>query len=418
MSTSIFADDTAIWYSGKNLKEVQQHIQTALKEIECWCNQWGFKVSVLKTSFVLFSRKRKKHNINLIFNGAELKRVDSVKFLGMIFDSKLSWKEHVDYIIMRCRKRLNLLKAIAGSKWGADKRTMIIVYKAMILSVIDYGCEIYDSACKSRKWSLDRIQNQALRLCTGALRCTSIEALEVDCGLFPLDLRRHMKQVKCALHYIYSDNITSECFKDCELLKSSLFKDNFKPIFAKVKEIIEYSIPGAIPDILVGNFPPWEGDKIEVDLSLHDIISKKADSVHYMKCLVLEKLGLWPQSLKIYTDGSKCELRTGCSFYVPCIKFSKLFRLTNGASVFQAELVAILQALKFVYEKPTVQRVVILSDSLSAIQAIENESDNCLVMEILYMAFLLSNVGIPIVLCWIPSHIGVLGNEIVDHLAK
>ena len=96
--------------------------------------------------------------------------------------------------------------------------------------------------------------------------------------------------------------------------------------------------------------------------------------------------------LKIYTDGSKCEGKMGCAFYVPCFKYGKEFRITNGSSVFNAELVGILKAFEFLLDKPPSQ-CIILSDFLSALKAIQEPSDSPIVQEIMYLKFSTSQPG-------------------------
>ena len=87
----------------------------------------------------------------------------------------------------------------------------------------------------------------------------------------------------------------------------------------------------------------------------------------------------------------------GCAFYVPCLKYGKEFRITNGSSVFNAELVAILKAVEFVLDKPPSQ-CVILSDTLSALQAIQEPSDSPIVQKIMYLNFQLANQGVQLVM--------------------
>ena len=137
------------------------------------------------------------------FDGKALNTEKEVKFLGMIFDSRLSWKLHIDYVIDKCNKRINLLKVLAGSRWGTDRETILMVYRSLIRSCMEYGCEVYDSTCKTHKRRLDRVQVQCLRICSWALQCTSVAmaALNVNCGEMLLDLRRNMVLVKCAIKY-------------------------------------------------------------------------------------------------------------------------------------------------------------------------------------------------------------------------
>ena len=101
----------------------------------------------------------------------------TVKFIGVIFDQGLTWAAHIDYIIDRCKVRLNLMRAISGSTWGASRSILLIVYKALIRSVIDYGSMAYDSVAAKTKEKLDRLQGQALRICCGSL----LEQLEHHC---------------------------------------------------------------------------------------------------------------------------------------------------------------------------------------------------------------------------------------------
>jgi len=64
------------------------------------------------------------------------------------------------------------------------------VYKALIRSVIDYGCIAYDTASATTKARLDVIQAKAPRFCCGAMVGTPTSAVQVECGQPPLALRR------------------------------------------------------------------------------------------------------------------------------------------------------------------------------------------------------------------------------------
>ena len=73
-----------------------------------------------------------------------------------------------------------------------------MVYRAMVRSVLDYGCLAYGGASPTTLARLDVAQAKALRVCCGAFRTTSVPALLVEVGETPLRLRR----VKLALHYL------------------------------------------------------------------------------------------------------------------------------------------------------------------------------------------------------------------------
>ncbi len=114
----------------------------------------------------------------------------------MILDSGLTWRPHVNDLIKRCRKDLNLMKLISGTCYGADKKALIMIYKALILSKIDYGCILYHNAAKSTLAKLDVIQNSTLKIATGAYKATRTSALEAETAVKPLRLRREEHTLK------------------------------------------------------------------------------------------------------------------------------------------------------------------------------------------------------------------------------
>ena len=109
----------------------------------------------------------------------QIKKVDCVKFLGVILYKNLKWSEHIHYIQAKCKKRINLFRAITGSTWGASTKALLTVYKALIRSVMDYGDIAYDSATNKQLDKLDRIQSHALKICAGAMKSTATYALKV-----------------------------------------------------------------------------------------------------------------------------------------------------------------------------------------------------------------------------------------------
>jgi len=91
-----FADDKVISVSGKNRFVIQHFLQDALNRLVDWASENGFSFSVSKSQFILFSRKHSIVNIQLYLCDREIEIVDTYKYLGIWFDSKLTWKKHID----------------------------------------------------------------------------------------------------------------------------------------------------------------------------------------------------------------------------------------------------------------------------------------------------------------------------------
>ena len=60
-----------------------------------------------------------------------------MKFLGLIFYRKLDFKAHVKYLKEKCRKALNILRVVGHNDWGADKSTLLKLYRTLVRSKLD-----------------------------------------------------------------------------------------------------------------------------------------------------------------------------------------------------------------------------------------------------------------------------------------
>ena len=127
-------------------------------------------------------------------------------------------------------------------------------------------------------------------------------------------------------------------------------------------------------------------------------------------------------TVKIYSDGSKQQNGSvGAAIYVDDISATFSWRLDPFHSVLTAELYAILQGILFAVNHLENQDTVIFSDSLSALEIIQNpvkKGLNRIVNAILRQIYLMLTNRVKIVLQWIPSHKGIIGNNIVDQIAK
>ena len=121
----------------------------------------GTKISHQQTTPVLFSRGRKDH-FKLFLGENELESATQYRYLGVIFDNKLTCRPHLQDVALRCRKKLNILKVLAHSKL-----IYMTFYPFTSINTIHHGlyaCEAYDSASDSVKNILNSIQYEALRI--------------------------------------------------------------------------------------------------------------------------------------------------------------------------------------------------------------------------------------------------------------
>ena len=168
--SSLYVDDFCICFRSENMRTIERHLKQCLNRIEDWATRNGFKFSKSKTQCVHFCQQRKIHNDPALYiYGSQIPVVAESKFLGVIFDRKLSFIPHIKYVKAKCLKALNLLKFLSHTSWGADRTTLLHLYRSLIRSKLDYGSIVYGSARKSYLHMLDTVHNQGLRLALGAL---------------------------------------------------------------------------------------------------------------------------------------------------------------------------------------------------------------------------------------------------------
>ena len=108
----------------------------------------------------------------------------------MTLDEKLEWKDHIKQLKLDCTKRLNILKILSHTTWGADRVIMLRMYRSIFRSKLDYGRFIYASAKPNILATLDPVHNLGIRLCTGAFRSSPVISLYADAGEPSLSHRR------------------------------------------------------------------------------------------------------------------------------------------------------------------------------------------------------------------------------------
>ncbi|GBL76972.1 hypothetical protein AVEN_12637-1 [Araneus ventricosus] len=157
-----------------------------------WASKNGFLLSPQKTVCMHFCRRRGLHpDTEFQLNGSTIPIVEETKFLGIIFDTKLMFRSDVKHLKIKCMQTLNIMKVLSNTSWGADKVSLMRIYRSLVRSKLFYGAPLYGSAAKSILKFLDSVHHQGLCIATGAFRTTPIPSLHVISGEPSLELRRH-----------------------------------------------------------------------------------------------------------------------------------------------------------------------------------------------------------------------------------
>ena len=416
---SLYVDDFVICFRSKHMHTIERQLQQVLNKLEVWSNQNGFKFSKSKTKCMHFSQLRNDHSTpELRLGGTRIEVVPQFKFLGLIFDSKLTFIPHISYLFSKCQKALNLLRVASHTDWGADRSVLLRVYRSHIRSKLDYGCVVYGSARKSYIKRLDSIHHQGLRLALGAFRTSPVNSLYVEANEPSLYHRRNKLSLQYALKLKSSpnnpayDTVFNPLYKQLFLRKERVIP----PFSLRVGPLLEDTSVDLddIAEVGVLNIPPWT---LKSPQYIFDLCADKkahTDSSIYISKFN-EIVDTYSTCQHIYTDGSK----DGDAVAAAAVSENNTytFRLPDKSSIFSAELKAIWLALDHIQHDRR-GLFLIFSDSLSCLQALSGEiSGNPIIAVLLEKISKLCETK-QIYFCWLPSHIGIAGNEKADKAAK
>lgn len=390
-----YADDLVVLIRGAFPATISEVSQRALNTVAAWCIEHNLTVNPMKTKVVLFTRRRNLEGYSSpTFAGQILERTGAVKYLGVILDCKLTWKLHVENRVQKAIAVFWACRRTFGKTWGLKPRITYWIYKAMIRSIITYAAIVWwpRTRLEEAKRRLTQVQRLACLGITGAMRTTPTAALESLLDLPPLYLVVE-SEAKAAAYRL----------ANAGQWKHADVKGGHSAIWQKLISFCPTALMRS--DKMVPKHVFDKSFAIQTPTREEWLENKE----------MLQKFNglIW------YTDGSKMEEATAASIYGQSPKTKLRFPLGEFATVFQAEIYAILacagENIKRAY---TNKRIVIFTDSLAALKALDQPKVtsrlvwNCL--EVLEELAQLNSL----VLRWVPAHSEIEGNEVADDLAK
>ena len=427
-----YADDIAFLSTESTIEEASENIFAAISKLEEWAKDWALDINPQKTKAMCFT-KQKVLNRKPTFkiDDTDIDWVQEFKYLGVTCDAPtLTWTRHTDIICNEGLQRQNILRALAGSTWGADRDLMLSFYTSYIRPKLLYGIAAVASASTTNMDRLERIQNSAIRLAIGARNTSPIAALQAEADLPPL--QELIAETTCRTFFRMASHdhpLLTEMKADTAIqdkIWTPVFK---KPFVKRCEETLRaWNIPmeADVRQVLLPSAPPWEAPPLQLSCSLESTLQKDF-SMEQTKAVALSTISSWYNPhFKIYTDGSKTAVSTTAALWIPELQVEESWKLDHGnfRSIMGAELYAINRALHWlILNLPLLENpdVVVLTDSKSGIMALQNHhhrSYSHTANQILNLAKILKDSGTNLTIQWIPSHTGISGNDKADELAR
>jgi hypothetical protein len=98
VNLALFVDDTCLYATDRKEGYVLRKIQRGLDSMAAWCNHWNIKLNEDKTWAIYFTRRNRPPDSRLKLNGRNIPFVNSVKYLGVLLDKKITWMFHIQMI--------------------------------------------------------------------------------------------------------------------------------------------------------------------------------------------------------------------------------------------------------------------------------------------------------------------------------
>ena len=150
----LFADDTKIYFSSKNISHLEATLNHELKSVAEWmkCNRLALSIS--KTNFILFHSSKLKPNqsLRIKIDDELIKQVDSTKYLDITFDSNLTWKSHINEL------------CLSKVRCYVSKHILVMLYYSLIYPFLTYGVHVWGLTFPTFLTQLFIIQKRAIRI--------------------------------------------------------------------------------------------------------------------------------------------------------------------------------------------------------------------------------------------------------------
>ena len=157
----LFADDTNIFCSGNDIITLRRVVNDELKKLNTWFDFNKLSLNVKKTNYMIFTSRVVQNELELYINNEKIEKVQSTKFLGVVIDDKLNWKEHIARVKGKLSKCIAIMHKV---KYVLNSTTLLIIYNSLFLPYLSYCLEIWGNTYKSNVNPLYILQKKCIRV--------------------------------------------------------------------------------------------------------------------------------------------------------------------------------------------------------------------------------------------------------------
>ena len=159
----LFADDTNIYYESNSLIDLEKTANKELEKLYLWLNVNRLSLNIDKTNFIIFHPYNTplKQHVTIKINKKAINEKESIKYLGVLVDSSLSWKYQISNLTKKISRAIEIMYKLRPF---LPSNVMKSVYYSLIYSHIIYAIEVWGSAFKIELDKILILQKRVMKL--------------------------------------------------------------------------------------------------------------------------------------------------------------------------------------------------------------------------------------------------------------
>ena len=161
---AVYADDTSSPSCIKFTSDILSEVIPSVRSLMDWLRANRLSLNTLKTEFMLSGKSANILKIGELLairvDSHTIKRVRKAKYLGIIMDEKLTWEDHIDYISLKIKRNIGIMRRERGD---IPKTSLILLYKTLVEPYLGYCNTTWGTCSSSLLDKLQALQNRAAR---------------------------------------------------------------------------------------------------------------------------------------------------------------------------------------------------------------------------------------------------------------
>ena len=219
----LFADDTNIFFSHKNINVLEKTLNEELIKLNDWCRANKLSINYKKSNYILFKPRQKKETfeIDLKFDQTTIERVKETMFLGIIIDEALSWKSHITNIARKISKSIGI---IYRASFCLPISSLCTLYYSLVYPYLVYCISVWGSTYTTNLKRIFLLQKKVLRIISKSSFDAHTDPLFIQLKILKFDDIYKFQILK--FMFLYKNKVLPDLFKEMFSLRSEVHSYN------------------------------------------------------------------------------------------------------------------------------------------------------------------------------------------------